>query len=252
MANNKRFSVLIAATILGLGACGGGGGDDDCMGGNGYGGSGGGGGGGGGETGTTCAEIVDCFDACTTDACAQDCIDAGSPAAQDLMNDVLACVAQYSCTDSACVEAHCLSQVDACYADSGTGGGGGGGGPTGDPLPASIVGTWGSAEGNATIVYSFTADGRVSYSAGLYTGYGTCNSKSVWVYDGVVGLSGDTITLQPTSGTYSSYGCSGELISSDPYTDVERDRFATGVDAEGAVLQLTDLDTGNVTTYHHQ
>jgi len=244
------------AAVLGLGACGGGdgGGGDDGMGGDGYGGSGGGDDGGGGDAGTTCPEIVDCFDACTTDACAQDCIDAGSADAQQLIGDVLDCVAQYGCADSACVEAHCTAQVDACFADSGTGGGGGGGGggPAGDPLPASIVGTWGSAQGNAMIVYTFTADGHVSYSAGLYTGYGTCDSKSVWVYDGVVQLSGDTITLQPTSGTYSSYGCSGELLSSDPYSDVERDRFATGVDAEGPVLQLTDLDTGNVTTYHHQ
>lgn len=262
MANKQRLSMVIAAMILGLGACGGGGGGDDAgddgMGGSGYGGSGGGGGGGGGDAGTTCPEIVDCFDACTTDACAQDCIDAGSAEAQSLIGDVLDCVAQFGCQDSACVEAHCLDQVNACYADSGTGGTGGGGstggggGSTGDPLPASIVGTWGSAEGNAMIVYTFTADGRVSYSAGLYTGYGTCDSKSVWTYDGVVQLSGDTITLQPISGTYSSYGCSGELISSDPYTDVERDRFATGADAEGPVLQLTDLDTGNVTTFHHQ
>src|SRR5689334_16099050 len=210
MANIKLFSVLVAATVLGLGACGGGGGGDDSgddsMGGSGYGGTGAGGGGGGGGGGARCPASRDCFDGSNMPAIATTCIAAGTAGEGDLINDVLACVAQFDCSDTACIEAHCTPQVNACYADSGGGGtggggGGGGGGPTGDPLPPSVVGTWGTAEGQAMIVYSFTADGHVSYSAGLQTGYGSCNSKSVWVYDGVVHVTGtSTITLEPTSG----------------------------------------------------
>ena len=38
--------------------------------------------------------------------------------------------------------------------------------------------------------------------------------------------------------------------SSQPYTDVETDQFSTGMDAEGAVLYLTDVETGNTVTLH--
>ena len=99
-------------------------------------------GGGGGETGTSCAEIVTCVNACADEACFQRCIEAGTPTAQGQINAIINCL-QTNCSGvdpndaeafAQCQQNFCSAELNAC-----SGGGGGGGGGTGDASCNEIV-----------------------------------------------------------------------------------------------------------------
>jgi hypothetical protein len=218
-------------------------------GGDGGGGNGGGGGGGGASEGTTCAQVLDCIDTCSTDACANNCVADGSNEAQDQINDLAACIEQSTCTDPTCISQQCSAELTACGGDLG----GGGGGQQGTPLPAQLVGTWDHTAAGVSITFQLTADGRVSKVAGLFTGSGSCSSSFVFQYDGIVELDGDRLSFLPTTGSFTSYGCDGTTpTNSGPRTDPEHFRFALGSDATGPLLQLQTIDTGNIVEYRRQ
>ena len=209
---------------------------------------GGGGSGGGADEGTTCSQILACIGACTIAACADTCVADGSNEAQDQINDLVGCIEQNACTDSACLAQHCNAQLATCNGDSG-----GGGGQQGTPLPAQLVGTWDHTAAGVSITFQLTADGRVSKVAGLATGSGSCDSSFVFQYDGIVQLSGDKLSFLPTTGSFTSYGCDGTTPSnSGPRTDPEHFRFVLGSDAAGPLLQLQTIETGNVVEYRRQ
>jgi hypothetical protein len=243
----KRYS-LIAITLLSLSACtSSGGGDDDNNPGPG---SGSGSGSGSSTQGTTCAEVLDCITACESDACADSCITDGSTTAQEQILDLAQCIQDSGCTDAACTEAKCGALFDACYGDSG---GGGGGDPTGSPLPPALVGTWGHSAAGVLITYQFTADGHITQISTLYTGTGSCDSTYVNHYEGVVQLTGDVLSISVIDGSWTSYGCDGTTPSnSGSITEVDSLRYATGNDAGGPLLTLTNVVTGNTVPYRRQ
>jgi hypothetical protein len=233
---------LIAMTLLALSACSSSGGTDNPGPGNGS-----GSGSGSGTQGTTCAEVLDCITTCESDACADSCITDGSTTAQEQILDLAACIQDSGCTDAACTERKCGALFDACYGDSG------GGAPMGSPLPPALVGTWGHSAAGALITYQFTADGHVTQTGALDTGTGSCDSSYVNHYEGVVELAGDVLAISVTDGSWTSYGCDGTTPSnSGSITEVDSLRFATGSDAEGPLLALTNVVTGNTVQYRRE
>lgn len=197
--------------------------------------------------GLTCAEIVDCASECADDACVTSCIADGSTTAQEQILDLSACIENSGCTDATCTAEKCGDLLDACYGDSG------GGDPMGTPLPPAIVGTWNYSAAGAALTYVFTADGHVTYTGALYTGTGSCDSTYAMHYDGVVQLAGDVLSIVVTDGSWTSYGCDGTTpTSSGTTTEVDSLRYATGSDAEGPLLALTNVVTGNTVTYRRE
>jgi hypothetical protein len=119
-------------------------------------------------------------------------------------------------------------------------GGGGGGAPHGSPLPPELVGQWASTSGGAVIFYEFSADGQVLYAGVLEVTAGNCTTRSDITYTGM---------LQPLEGTNKFSFCGGTPTES-AFTQSETDTFQVGTDAQGPVLQLTDVSTGITLTFH--
>lgn len=114
--------VLAACSDPGPSSSGGGGGS-----------TGGGGGsatgGGGGSAGTqNCAWLVNCATTCsqTDQACLDGCGAQSTSTAITQYNALVDCTNSHNCTDAACIETNCATQLAPCRASSGTGGGGGG------------------------------------------------------------------------------------------------------------------------------
>ncbi|MEO8703085.1 MAG: hypothetical protein ABI867_23775 [Kofleriaceae bacterium] len=206
--------------------------------------------GGGTAGGDTCAEVFDCIVDCGNgEACANTCFDAGSSDAQDLILALEDCIAEFECTDNACVDEHCNRRVDACFADSGTDD------QMGTPLPAELVGSWSSQSFSGTagslITYAFTADGQVQKVAVLQFGPEPCQSTFAIEYKGVVRLVGDAMSIDPRSGTSVILDCNGQPTREKmPYDDDEHLRVAIVTDEDGDVLQLTNLDTNTTLSFH--
>jgi len=202
------------------------------------------------DTGLSCTKILDCIDACTTNACADNCVADGSDHAQDLADALLACIDNNGCADFACVESRCGTQLATCDADGK--GGGGGGGMQGTTLPASLVGAWANSSASAPVSYELSASGQSRKVAALFTGSGSCNSSFVQQVDGSVQLAGDVLTITPVTATFTSFGCDGTTpTNSGPSNaSVEHLRFQVGTDSQGVFLVMTNLDTSTTTTYH--
>ncbi|MFN0251887.1 MAG: hypothetical protein ACKV2T_33735 [Kofleriaceae bacterium] len=246
----KRF-VLVAVMMASVVACGGTEGND----GNGR----PSGSNGGGGTGTdTCPEIVDCVGDCSTDSCVSTCIGHGTTDAQLQFVSLAGCIEQERCESWDCIEDKCGAFVDACFEDapgSGSGGGGGsGGGPQGTPLPSEIVGTWSSSDYRTLINYQFGPDGTVVASSALATGFNGCNSSWTTQWVGVAQWGANSmLSIQSTSGSQTTYDCSGTNVQSmGSYSITQQYAVAVGSDAEGDLLQLTNVSTGNAVTYRRE
>lgn len=196
--------------------------------------------------GDSCAEIVECMDACETDACANACFDSGSSDAQQQIIEISDCFT--SCSDNTCTR--CNGLLDQCFADTG------GDGPQGSMLPPSIVGDWSeqsfSGNNGSLITFTFTADGRVNQLSTLQFNDigGGCNVFQT-EYDGVVQLSGNLMNITVIDGSFTEHECgSTETTNSGPHEEPESYRVTTGVDAEGDFLELEDVSNGIAVTYH--
>ena len=200
--------------------------------------------------GITCSEIIDCASECVDDACVNSCIADGSTTAQEQILDLSECIQDSGCTDATCTAEKCGDLLDACYADSDPGD------PTdpmGSPLPAAIVGTWGNSSYASLTTYQLTADGHVTYTAALHTGTGSCDSKYVRHYEGVVQLASDVLSIAVTDGSWTSYGCDGTTpTNSGSITETESLQYQTGSDAAGPFLTLTNVVTGNAVTFRRE
>jgi hypothetical protein len=203
------------------------------------------------DSGLSCTKVLDCIDACPTNACVDTCVADGTDKARDLAETLLTCIERHGCADFACVESRCGTELETCDADGRGGGGGGGGGMQGSTLPAALVGAWSNGSAQAPISYAFTSTGLAHKIGGFYTGSGSCDSSYVQEVDAVVQLAGDVLTITPTSASFTSFGCDGVTpTSSGPSNaSVERLRFQVGTDSQGMFLVMTDLATNATTTY---
>lgn len=164
-------------------------------------GDGGAGGDGGTTTATpgsvlTCSGIIECGSKCadTDEACADACISKGSPAAKEAVTNIVKCVTDNACEDSACFEAKCPKELEACVTSGKPSGEAiSGAAPTGN-VPADLVGRWHSYDD----FYEFMADGTV---ARLTEGkVGSC--KSSRLEKGTAVAQGNSLTVYFTSSVY--------------------------------------------------
>ncbi|HUJ60065.1 MAG TPA: hypothetical protein VLX92_16280 [Kofleriaceae bacterium] len=118
-----------------------------------------------------------------------------------------------------------------------------GSGATGSPLPADLVGQWGTAGLSAAISYEFSADGQVVYAGKLDSSY-SCTDTTEISYQGTVQLAGNVLTIQPTDGTVTDDYCG--TVTTKPYTRSSTMAYQIGTGDQGPVLTLTDQATGDV------
>ena len=178
-----------------------------------------------------CVGILDCASTCadTDTACADKCVARGTPTGKDAVVALSNCNTQNSCTDSACLQAKCATELQACL-QSGTGGGQplpDGAAPVTGNVPPELVGQWYSYG----ILFEFLADGSASRSNNVSTG--GCNSTSL--EKGTAVVSGTTLTIYFTSGLFKICGST----SHDPYTPtVEAFTYRVETTSVGVVLRL--------------
>lgn len=142
----------------------------------------------------TCAGIFDCAQACgeNNEACDNNCLSQGSPAAQTAVNAVAKCFTDNSCADADCFKEKCPNELQACVdsAKAGTSE------PiTGDPpagnVPSEMVGKWAARE----VLWEFSANGAANR---LTKGkVGGCTSQRLET--GTATVSGNTVTVYFTS-----------------------------------------------------
>lgn len=179
----------------------------------------------------SCVGILDCAGRCadTDTACPDACVARATPTGKDAVVALSTCNTQNSCADSACLQAKCATELQACL-QSGTGGGQplpDGTAPTTGSVPAELVGQWYSYG----VLYEFTADGSASRSTNVSTG--GCNSTSL--EKGTAVVSGTTLTIYFTSGIFKLCGGS----SHDPYKPtVEPFTYLVETGSAGLVLRL--------------
>jgi hypothetical protein len=115
---------------------------------------------------------------------------------------------------------------------------------TASGLPGRLVGAWSSSEGDATLAYRFSADGRYRHAGLLTQLRATGLFQFTVVEHGTVTVQGSQMTLKPTSGTTT------RKDPDDPGGDYERRisrkprRFTWRLDTSDArdVLYLKDAD----------
>lgn len=61
-----------------------------------------------------CPGIFDCAAVCADDPCVEACIDRGAVEALELVQAVLVCAEESSCTEETCLEANCAAELAAC------------------------------------------------------------------------------------------------------------------------------------------
>jgi hypothetical protein len=97
----------------------------------------------------------------------------------------------------------------------------------------------------------FGPDGTVVASSALATGFNGCSSSWHTNWVGVAQWGANSmLSLQSTSGSQTTFDCSGTTIESQGlYSTAEQYAVAVGTDAQGDLLQLTNVSTGNTVTY---
>jgi hypothetical protein len=181
-----------------------------------------------------CVGILDCASSCADadTACADQCLARAKPTGKDAVVALSTCNTQNACADSACLQAKCASELQACL-QSDTGGQPlpDGTAPATGSVPAELVGQWYSFG----VLYEFLADGSASRSSNVSTG--GCNSTSL--EKGTAVVSGTTLTIYFTSGIFKLCGGS----SHDPYKPtVEPFTYRVETSSVGVVLRLAKQD----------
>ncbi len=67
--------------------------------------------------GSSCSEVIDCLNTCTDDTCSNECVGSASTAAQQAILDLASCIQEHQCTDEACLQAQCGTELSACLGD---------------------------------------------------------------------------------------------------------------------------------------
>jgi hypothetical protein len=62
----------------------------------------------------TCNDLLGCHSGCNTDACRNECRREATAAASGQLDQLLTCIDQHQCQDSACMAQHCTPQYTAC------------------------------------------------------------------------------------------------------------------------------------------
>ena len=179
----------------------------------------------------SCSGIIACGAACADNdtPCADACIAKGSPAAQEAVTNVVTCVTDNSCQDSACFETQCPTQIEACVASGNSGGEAlTGSAPTGS-VPADLVGRWHSYDD----FYEFFADGTV---ARVTEGkVGSC--KSSRLEKGTAVTEGTSLTVYFTSSVFTICDRPG---NSDYAPNSKGFTYSVGPSNVGVKLVLTE------------
>jgi hypothetical protein len=121
--------------------------------------------------------------------------------------------------------------------------------PAAAALPAELIGTWGSAGGEAEIIYRFARDGVYEY-AGVLTQQRPSGVFSLTISAvGTVSVDGPVLVVQPTRGTREI--TDSDSPSSDRTTPVDTTAQRYRWAVRGSQLVLTD-GKGTTITYDRQ
>lgn len=165
--------------------------------------------GGGADDGNTCNEVLTCIVACADEACANACYAAGSDSARQKLDELVGCLDDSVCTDDACAQAACGTEIATCVEDAGA--------PEDtDPpvppgaVPAELAGDWIGSAGS----YHFDADGAYWF-VGILSSSGPCVGfeKIVFTDTGVASASGGQLTLTAQTAQKETHECGGEITT---------------------------------------
>lgn len=192
----------------------------------------------------SCGQTVTCVGACPAndDPCAQACFDKASPAGQQLILALVACIDKNKCADAPCVQASCATDLNACIQDVEAPPLDGGAPPTmGAPLPADLVGKWQAISSQFGQTYTFNANGTWT-GVFLYDNSGACISilKMSTTIDGLAEVQGSTLTLTRVMGTQTTTDCSHKMTTKP--TSQATNQYAWGLSPDKLTLTLTNAD----------
>ena len=180
----------------------------------------------------TCGGIFDCAAKCEAAGtpCDEACLAKGSASAQTAVTGLVSCSDANTCTDSACLQERCATEIAACVQPPNSGAKPlEGSVPTGN-VPAELVAVW---KGNEESI-ELRADGTVGRTLRIRAA--TCTYEGL--ENGVAVADATTLTLYFTSGSFKD--CGGP--SKEPYKPVtESFTYTLDADSGNTALRLTKL-----------
>jgi hypothetical protein len=165
---------------------------------------------GGGSQGITCKEILACAADCADgdQACEDACIAQGSPGGKGAIDAISACFDKNGCTDVACVQSKCSSEIQACLQQTNPPPSGSTASTTAPQgsVPTELVGTWTHTSSHGNSSYQFNADGTLVKATRMETNYG-CASIVEYASTGTAVFEGQNLTIYEVEGTTTSIVC---------------------------------------------
>lgn len=209
-----------------------------------------------------CPDVLRCVDGCGQDqACTDKCVGGATPTAKQKYEAMVACMEQNGCTDAACGETNCASEVDACAADTsssssnGAKSGGNGNGntsPTGAANLADLVGVWRSVQTpEPDTAYKLTINADGTYSLHFHyanPANATCSyflTRDI-VDDGKASIQNGLLVTTPTKSEQWMTQCSGTESGKTAFENFPRTyQFSLS----GGQLTLSETDSDKTFVY---